>query len=144
MLYNFFYAGGWAPVSYVIGSEIGTAALREKTASFGLAINFFSAWLVSFVVPYLLGRISANIGWVFGSISFLGAVYTYFCVPETRNRSLEELDELFARKITARRFASTETFGAGRRVAELENMEAGDVDEIEKNRSERPPLTSSK
>lgn len=89
MLFLFFYFGFWAGPSYVIGSEIGTAALREKTQSFTIALNVIAAWLVSFTVPYLLARIGSNIGWVFGSIATISIVYTYFFVPELQNRSLE-------------------------------------------------------
>ena len=89
------------------------------------------------MVPYLLSRVYANIDWVFGSLSFLGGIYVYFVVPETRNRSLEELDGLFANHVLARKFASTETFGAGRRVAELENLSAGQADAVKQDRVER-------
>ena len=41
-----------------------------------------AAWLVSFVVPYLLDRIGSNIGWVFGGISAASVIWTYFYVPE--------------------------------------------------------------
>lgn len=117
MLYNFFYAGTIAAVSYVIGSEIGTAALREKTMAFTTAISIVAAFIVAFSIPYILDDIGANIGWVFGAMATIVTIYTYFCVPETKNRSLEELDELFERRIPARKFAKTETSGAGRRYA---------------------------
>ena len=35
------------------------------------------------------------------------AVWAYFRLPETKGRTYEELDILFAQKITARKFAST-------------------------------------
>ncbi|KAI0016604.1 general substrate transporter [Xylariomycetidae sp. FL0641] len=115
MLYNFFYAGTIAAVSYVIGAEIGTAALREKTMALTTSISIFAAFIVAFSIPYILDDIGANIGWVFGGMATLATIYTYFCVPETKNRSLEELDELFEKRVSARKFASTETTGAGRK-----------------------------
>ncbi|KAF3407108.1 High-affinity glucose transporter ght1 [Talaromyces pinophilus] len=121
MLFNFFFAMTWAPIAYVVASEIGTASLREKTMAVTSTINVVAAFIVAFCVPYLLDDIGANIGWLFGAISFVAAIYAYFFVPEIKNRSLEELDELFENRISARKFASTQTHGAGRRVAELEN-----------------------
>ena len=115
MLFNFFFSASWAPIAYVIGSEIGTAALREKTMSFTSSINVVAAWLVAFCVPYLLEDIGASIGWLFGGFSIVATAYAYFCVPEIMNRSLEELDELFANHVSARKFAQTETHGAARR-----------------------------
>jgi MFS transporter, SP family, general alpha glucoside:H+ symporter len=35
-------------------------------------------------------------------------VWAYFRLPETWNRSYEELDMLFAKRVSARKFASTE------------------------------------
>jgi MFS transporter, SP family, sugar:H+ symporter len=43
-----------------------------------------AAFIVAFCVPYLLDDIGAKIGWVFGTISFLAAIYSYFCVPEIK------------------------------------------------------------
>lgn len=121
ILFNFFFSGTWAPIAYVIASEIGTGPLREKTMSFTSTINVVAAWLIAFVVPYLLDDIGANIGWIFGAIAIFSAFYAYFRVPEIMNRSLEELDEMFEKRVPARKFGSYETHGAARRVAELEN-----------------------
>ncbi|RDL36187.1 Uncharacterized protein BP5553_06799 [Venustampulla echinocandica] len=130
MLYNFFFAGTLAPVSYVVGSEIGTAAVREKTMAFTTAVSILAAWIVAFCIPYILDDIGANIGWVFGCMAALATIFTYFFVPETKGRSLEELDELFAQHIPARKFASTETVGPGRRAADLENLDAVQIDDL--------------
>lgn len=127
MLFNFSFSGTWAPIAYVIGSEIGTSALREKTMAFTSTINVVAAFIVAFCVPYMLDGISSNIGWVFGGISIIATVYTYFFVPEIMNRSLEELDELFEKRVPARKFQATETHGAARRIAELENRNFADV-----------------
>lgn len=34
----------------------------------------------------------------FGLMSFLGAAFVYFLVPETKGRTLEEMDEIFKDK----------------------------------------------
>lgn len=48
--------------------------------------------------------------------------YSIFFVPETKGRSLEELDELFEHRpsIPSWKFASTKTTGVGAKVAALE------------------------
>ncbi|RAO68757.1 uncharacterized protein BHQ10_004769 [Talaromyces amestolkiae] len=109
-------------------SEIGTASLREKTMAFTSTINVVAAFIVAFCVPYLLDDIGANIGWLFGAISFVAAIYAYFFVPEIKAsdyihfKSVPKLTyELFENRISARKFAGTQTHGAGKRVAELEN-----------------------
>lgn len=39
MMFNFFFSGTWAPIAYVIGSEIGTGPLREKTMAFSSTVK---------------------------------------------------------------------------------------------------------
>jgi hypothetical protein len=48
-------------------------------------------------------------GLFFGPLAALSCIALYFVFPETKNRSYPELDELFERKISARKFSSTET-----------------------------------
>lgn len=115
MLFNFCFAFSVAPLSYVIGAEIGTAALREKTMAFNTAIGIISAFVVTFSVPYILAAIGVNMGWLFGGMAIVAIAFTYFCVPELKGRSLEALDELFEARVSARKFASTETHGTGAR-----------------------------
>ncbi|OAA65781.1 General substrate transporter [Niveomyces insectorum RCEF 264] len=127
MLYFFFYSGTWGPLCFTVAAEMGSASLREKTLSLGIALNVVTAFVVSFCVPYILNDIGANIGWVFGGIAFACGIIVYFAVPETKDRSLEELDELFLARIPARKFKTTQTYGAGSRVTALENSAASKI-----------------
>lgn len=43
-----------------------------------------------------------------GAVCFLCIVYTYFRVPEPSGRSFAELDVLFERGVSARKFATTD------------------------------------
>jgi hypothetical protein len=45
---------------------------------------------------------------VWGGTCFLMFLWAFFRLPETWNRSYQELDILFAKRIPARKFASTE------------------------------------
>jgi hypothetical protein len=46
-------------------------------------------------------------GFVWGGCAFLVFVWAYFRLPETKDRTFHELDILFAKKVPARQFAST-------------------------------------
>ena len=63
----------------------------------------------------------------------LSVAVAYFVFPETRGRALEELDELFEKKVSARKFATTETTGAGRRVTAIERNEVITEAKLEMN-----------
>lgn len=46
-------------------------------------------------------------GFFWGAICFLCIIYVYFRVPETKGRSFAEMDMLFQRGVSARKFSST-------------------------------------
>lgn len=125
LLFNFFFSGTWAPVAYIIASEIGTGSLREKTMAFASTVNVVAAWLVAFTVPYLLDAIGARTCYIYCCFAIGATIYAYCAVPETKDRPLEELDELFDNHVPARKFAETETHGVALLAAELEDVQYG-------------------
>jgi hypothetical protein len=65
----------------------------------GVSIGGSSNWLNNFAVglstsPFIA---ASNFGTFifFGCITVVGAIWVYFFVPETKGRTLEEMDELF-------------------------------------------------
>jgi len=128
MLYFFIYSGTWGPLLFTVAAELGKGTLREKTISLGVALNVITAFIVSFCVPYILADIGANIGWVFGAIAFFATVLVFFVLPETKDRSLEELDELFQSHVPARKFKTTVTTGSGSRITALETATATKIE----------------
>ncbi|KAL1856418.1 hypothetical protein VTK73DRAFT_8293 [Phialemonium thermophilum] len=95
MLFAFFYNMSGASVPYLLGSEIPNSALREKTQSLGTSWNVVWAFVTNFVIPYIIADIHFGVGWVFGGISVLALVFTFFFLPETKGRALEEIDAIF-------------------------------------------------
>ncbi|PCG91079.1 Major facilitator superfamily domain, general substrate transporter [Penicillium occitanis (nom. inval.)] len=102
MLYSFFYNMGGASIPYLLGAEIPNSALREKTQSLGASWNVIWAFVTNFVIPYIISSIHFQIGWVFGSISIVAFIFTFFLLPETKasflplGYTLEEIDAIFA------------------------------------------------
>lgn len=47
------------------------------------------------------------VGFVWGGCATIVFIWAYFRLPETKDRTFHELDILFAKKISARKFAST-------------------------------------
>jgi MFS transporter, SP family, general alpha glucoside:H+ symporter len=66
--------------------------------------------MFSFVYPYLFNPNEANLGakvtFIFGGFGVLAVIYMWFYQPETSGRSYEELDEMFVKRIPARKFKS--------------------------------------
>jgi hypothetical protein len=56
-------------------------------------------WLFQFVIaratPYMISNIGYGTYLFFASCTLLMAIWAYFCVPETKGRTLESMDQLF-------------------------------------------------
>lgn len=99
--------------------------------------NVVAQFVVSFCIPYLYyepyAALGPKIGLIFGSICALTIVFTYFCVPECRNLSLEEIDHLFKEKVPLREFGQYkhgEIVPAG--VVEASNDKSGSLVRIQR------------
>jgi MFS transporter, SP family, sugar:H+ symporter len=79
------------------------------------ALNVVVSFVVVYTTPYLLSTPGANLGpklgYIWAGFAFVGAVWVWFCMPELKGRSLEEVDELFAAKLPAWKFKSYKTHG---------------------------------
>ncbi|GJC79624.1 MFS transporter fmqE [Colletotrichum liriopes] len=65
-------------------------------------------FLVNFTLPYLLNApyaaLQSKVGFIFGSIAACSAVFVFFCVPECKGRSLEDIDRMFHEGVPVRHF----------------------------------------
>lgn len=50
------------------------------------------------------GNLGGKVGFIFGGTTFIGFVGCWFLLPETKDRTSAELDELYARDIKPRHF----------------------------------------
>jgi hypothetical protein len=71
-------------------------------------INVVTNFSVSFSIPYLLydeyAGLQSRVGFVFEGVLALAIGFVYFCVPECREKSLEQVDALFNEGVSLRRF----------------------------------------
>ncbi|CAK7237301.1 hypothetical protein SEUCBS140593_009913 [Sporothrix eucalyptigena] len=91
----FFFPIGYFMVPFMYAAEI--APLRTRAAVAGLATA--TNWLFSFAVAEITPVAFASIGWkyylVYGCIDAVAIVVIYTLYPETKGRTLEDLDEIF-------------------------------------------------
>ena len=110
IVYTWFYGIGQGPVLWALNTEIPSQRLRSVTVGTASGINFLVAWLVAFFTPYFINPDQLNwgpkYGYIWGASNLILGIWVYLFMPETRNRSLEQLDELFEKGVPARKFAS--------------------------------------
>jgi sugar porter (SP) family MFS transporter len=92
LLYIASFAIGLGPVFWLMISEIFPLRLRSASDSVSAAVNWGTNFVISFTflsVVSILGRAGAF--WLYAAIGLLALVFVITRVPETRGRSLEEI-----------------------------------------------------
>ncbi|KAM0556772.1 hypothetical protein ACHAPJ_005832 [Fusarium lateritium] len=123
-LFGIGFSLGWAPLSHVVAAEIPTTGLRDLTYAVGAVFNIVIQWAVAFSIPYLIDEshagLGSKVGFIFGSTAFIATLFSWFCIPECGGKTLEEVDELFARGVPIRKFRTATV------TSDLEGSDAGD------------------
>ncbi|KAI1485034.1 general substrate transporter [Biscogniauxia mediterranea] len=113
LVYCFVYNVTIGATAYSLLTEVATSRLRAKTASMALALQNALFTMLAFVLPFLFNPDQANLGakvsFIFAGFSVFCTLYLWLCQPETAGRSYEELDELFIKKVPARKFKGYKT-----------------------------------
>ncbi len=96
VVYTFSISIGWAPIPWLILPELFPLQIR----GIGSSIATVSNWLVGFVVtkelPVLMNATSNYVGfWLFAVFCVLSVVFVVVWVPETKGKSLEEIESYF-------------------------------------------------
>ncbi|KAI4480039.1 hypothetical protein M0804_010400 [Polistes exclamans] len=97
IIYVIGFSLGFGPIPWLMMGEILPARIRGTAASIATAFN----WTCTFVVTKTYEDFKELTGahgtfWFFGIICALGVIFVYIWVPETRGRSLEEIEKRFA------------------------------------------------
>ncbi|OTA70779.1 putative MFS alpha-glucoside transporter [Hypoxylon sp. EC38] len=99
-------------VCYSLVAEISTRRLQIKTVVLGRVLYNIVAIICGVLTPYMLNPSAWDwgnyAGFFWAGLCFLCFIYTYFRVPEPAGRTFAELDLLFEKKVSARKFATTE------------------------------------
>ncbi|KAF9892798.1 hypothetical protein FE257_000387 [Aspergillus nanangensis] len=94
-LYGIFFAFCWTPLQALYPAEILPNRVRAK----GMAFQSMIYGAANFINMYATPTGMANIGWnmytIFLVLHFLEYGLMYFTLPETKGRTIEELEELF-------------------------------------------------
>jgi SP family general alpha glucoside:H+ symporter-like MFS transporter len=100
------------PICYAIIGEIPSTRLRNKSISLARSAYYIGQIICNVVNPYMLNPTEGNwkgkTGFVWGGCAFAFALWSWFRLPESSGRTFEELDLLFAQKISARKFSKAE------------------------------------
>ncbi|KAM4021065.1 solute carrier family 2, facilitated glucose transporter member 6 isoform 2-T2 [Anomaloglossus baeobatrachus] len=96
MLYILGYAFGWGPITWLLMSEI--LPLKARGTASGLCVMV--SWITGFVLteaflPVVNAFNLETPFFFFTIICVCCIIFTYFCVPETKGRTLEQIESYF-------------------------------------------------
>ncbi|KAI7144381.1 hypothetical protein KC352_g29171 [Hortaea werneckii] len=136
-IYISFFASTFGPGAWVVTGEMFPLKIRAKGLSMTTAANWFFNWLLSFITPYLLGAlnpIQSNVFWIWGSFCWIALVFVFFLIYETKDLSLEQVNELYENEPRAWKSASYRT--ATRRFSSVADGSDSAHDDEKKGRSQ--------
>lgn len=94
-IYDVNFSYSFAPIGWVLPSEIFNLGSRSKA----MAITTSATWMCNFIIGLVTPDMLETLGWgtyiFFAAFAFIAIFFVYFFVPETRGKSLEEMDSVF-------------------------------------------------
>jgi SP family xylose:H+ symportor-like MFS transporter len=92
-----FYAMSLAPVTWVLISEMFPNRIRGVAVSIAVSALWIASFILTFTFPVVVKTIgSAATFWSYAAICFVGFVFIWFRVPETKGRTLEQIEQQLA------------------------------------------------
>ncbi|KAK9237162.1 general substrate transporter [Lipomyces kononenkoae] len=89
------FAMSWGPVSWIYPPEIFPLRIRATAVSISTATNWACNFALGLAVPPLLRAIQWRMFFIFGAFNMAAFIHVWLAAPETKQRTLEEMDEVF-------------------------------------------------
>ena len=104
LLYTAFFAMSWGPVTWVLLSEIFPNNIKGA-----MSIVVAAQWVANLIIswtfpimdgnPWLTEHFNKGFSyWIYGLMSILAAIFVWKMVPETKGKTLEEMENLWTSK----------------------------------------------
>ncbi|KUJ06557.1 sugar transporter [Mollisia scopiformis] len=127
---NFAYS--WGPVAWVLTQEIFPNSMRSRGVSIVASTNWMFNFIIGLTTKHMLASMKYGTYIFFAAFCAMGGLFVWIAVPETKNKTLEELDVFFGGDADAIAVKDRERMRAIEQrlgLAGLENVEDLQVDE---------------
>jgi SP family xylose:H+ symportor-like MFS transporter len=102
LVYTAGFAMSWGPVCWVLLAEIFPNSIRSTVMSIAVAAQWIANFLVSWTFPmldknqYLTDTFNHGMAyWLYGLMGILAALFIWKFVPETKGKTLEEMENFW-------------------------------------------------
>ena len=110
LVWTFIFQLSVGQLGWALPAEMGSTRLRQKTVCLARNAYYIVAVISNVLEPYFVNPGAWNLkgytGFFWGGTAFLTFIWAFFRLPETKGRSFEDLDLLFAKEVPARKFKS--------------------------------------
>ena len=104
LTYTAAFAMSWGPVTWVLLSEIFPNSVRSA-----MSIAVAAQWLANLIVSWTFPMMNDNLAltarfnhgfayWIYGLMGILSALFIWKIVPETKGKTLEEIEKIWKKK----------------------------------------------
>jgi MFS transporter, SP family, xylose:H+ symportor len=104
LTYTASFAMSWGPVTWVLLSEIFPNSVRSA-----MSIAVAAQWIANLIISWTFPMLNDNIAltarfnhgfayWIYGIMGILSALFIWKVVPETKGKTLEEIEKIWKKK----------------------------------------------
>ncbi|RMX78971.1 hypothetical protein D0868_16396 [Hortaea werneckii] len=94
-LFIIIFGASYSPLAWALPPEIFPISIRSKGVALSVSINWLSNFIVGIATPPMFENIGFGTYVFFACFCALAALWAFFLVPETMNKTLEQVDEAF-------------------------------------------------
>jgi SP family xylose:H+ symportor-like MFS transporter len=98
IVYTASFMMSWGPITWVLISEIFPNKIRGKAVAIAVAAQWSANYLISSTYPAMMEFSGAMTYSFYGIMSVLSLLFVWKFVPETKGRTLEDMEALWEKK----------------------------------------------
>ncbi len=95
IIYSASFMMSWGPICWVLIAEIFPNNIRGKAVAIAVAAQWIANFVVSSTFPFMIGINEPFTYYLYGVMSILSAFFVWKLVPETKGKTLEEMEQLW-------------------------------------------------
>lgn len=110
LVWTFIFQLSIGQLGWALPAEIGSSRLRQKTICLARNSYYIVSVISGVLQPYFMNPSAWNLkgytGFIWGGTALCVLIWAFFRLPETKGKTFEEIDLLFANRVPTRKFAT--------------------------------------
>ncbi|KAK7414330.1 hypothetical protein QQX98_006772 [Neonectria punicea] len=95
MIYSVFWSFGLNGIPWIVSAEIFPGALRTLTGTFSADCQWLTQFAITKALPYIFKSFGYGTWYFFACWMIIASVWAFVFLPETKGKTLEEMDVMF-------------------------------------------------